>query len=507
MPRITLAEISALQNETSNIRNVCFLAHIDHGKTTLCDHLIATNGIISPKLAGSLRYLDSRPDEQEKLITMKASSISLVFYHKKTKLPYLINLLDSPGHVDFSNETSTALKLSDGALVVVDVLEGICVQTISVLQQAWKECVLPCIVFNKMDRLILELNMTPMEAYLHIQKLLERINAIVATFTNKDALRKDEETAQKTAQSATASESIDTSEKQKKKKDEDKDKDKHKDTDEYLSNLDDSSQWKVFSPELGNVVFCSAIHKWGFTIESMASFYHKKMKMNKKALRKVLWGNYYFDKKSKQVSKKPFKTDKYGNSKSTPIFVKFAFEPIWELYNNMNDCTKLTKMIKKLDINIPTRELNMYTKTRQNTSGDNNNNSQVVNNATNNLLVSIMSRWLPISNAILNMSVSYMPSPVIAQRNKMDKIWDLSLFPNEMKEAIFNCDNKYENVLMYVPKMVCLSKREIEDALEAGMDRTHGPRFTSAKDRSGGKIAYEKGKFKVHVFFVCVTFV
>merc|ERR1712080_494424 len=132
MARITLNEIAALQTSTDNIRNVCFLAHVDHGKTTLSDHLISMNGIISSKNAGDLRFLDSRPDEQERQITMKASSISLVYMPRKAKLPFLVNLVDSPGHVDFSNEASTAVRLCDGALVLVDVLEGICVQTISV---------------------------------------------------------------------------------------------------------------------------------------------------------------------------------------------------------------------------------------------------------------------------------------------------------------------------------------------------------------------------------------
>ena len=105
MTSLLSAKLAKLQHNVDNIRNICILAHVDHGKTSLADSLVATNGVISARLAGKLRYMDSRKDEQERGITMKSSSISL-FYIQNSK-EYLINLMDSPGHVDFSSEVST----------------------------------------------------------------------------------------------------------------------------------------------------------------------------------------------------------------------------------------------------------------------------------------------------------------------------------------------------------------------------------------------------------------
>lgn len=157
-----------------------------------------------------MRYLDNRPDEQERKITMKASNISL-YYQSTNDKEYLINLIDSPGHVDFSSETSAAVRLADGAIVVVDVVEGVCAQTRTILQQAYNENLKPILFLNKIDRLILERDMSTAEAEEHLRRVVEQVNAVVGNifathvFQSEDMSRsnQNQESALETADDST----------------------------------------------------------------------------------------------------------------------------------------------------------------------------------------------------------------------------------------------------------------------------------------------------------------
>ncbi|KAI5304506.1 Cytoplasmic GTPase/eEF2-like protein (ribosomal biogenesis), partial [Ascosphaera atra] len=260
----------------ANTSQICILAHVDHGKTSLTDSLIATNGIISPKLAGKIRYLDSRPDEQTRGITMESSAISLYFPMLRRvngpdappeKREYLINLIDSPGHIDFSSEVSTASRLCDGAVVLVDAVEGVCSQTVTVLRHTWVEQLKPILVINKIDRLITELKMSPLEAYQHMSRLIEQVNAVIGSFFQGERMEEDllwrermEERVNAAAkEKATKSADFSGSEV----------------TGQEWEERDDEELY--FSPERNNVIFCSAVDGWAFTIKQFAVIYEKKL--------------------------------------------------------------------------------------------------------------------------------------------------------------------------------------------------------------------------------------
>ena len=166
-----------LMNKLEYIRNIGIAAHIDHGKTTLSDNLLAGCGMMSEDLAGKQLVLDFDEQEQDRGITINTASASMV--HDFRSKEYLINLLDTPGHVDFGGDVTRAMRAVDGCVVVVCAVEGAMPQTETVVRQALREKVKPVLFINKVDRLINELKVTPEEMQQRFIKIIAKFNDLV----------------------------------------------------------------------------------------------------------------------------------------------------------------------------------------------------------------------------------------------------------------------------------------------------------------------------------------
>ncbi|XP_070543409.1 elongation factor-like GTPase 1 [Ptychodera flava] len=426
MRTTTSQKLAALQHNPANIRNICILAHVDHGKTTIADCLIASNGIISQRLAGKLRYMDSREDEQIRGITMKSSAISLHFI--KDQKDYLVNLIDSPGHVDFSSEVSTAVRLCDGALIIVDVVEGVCPQTHVVLRQAWLENIKPVLVLNKIDRLITELKYSPMEAHLHLQQILEQVNAVTGALFASDVMEKSASKSNgndDTTQQTTGEQVYDWS--------------------AGLEETDDSSLY--FSPDQGNVIFASAIDGWGFSISHFADMYASKLNIKADILRKTLWGDFYLNTKTKRIMKGA------QNKAKKPLFVQFVLENLWSVYEAVQirrDTDKIEKIVKSLNLKISNRDAR-------------HNDGRIH-------LQAICNQWLPLSKAILSMVVDKLPSPFDINEERVEKLMcsggrsfdSLPPQTQELKKDFQACSASSEApTIIYISKMFQVDKKAL----------------------------------------------
>ena len=212
MPRFKqILEIQQLMGRKELIRNIGIIAHIDHGKTTLADSLLAGAGLLSPKMAGMARVLDYLEEEQKRKITIKTANISLLY--KAAGTPYIVNLVDTPGHVDFTGKVTRALRVIDGAVVVVDAVEEIMAQTEIVTRQALEERVRPVLFINKVDKLIIELQLNEEQIQKKLDNIISRFNDLI----------------------------------------------------ELYAETPFKNQWKI-GASLGNVAFGSALHGWGFTM-------------------------------------------------------------------------------------------------------------------------------------------------------------------------------------------------------------------------------------------------
>lgn len=265
---------------------------------------------------------------------MESSAISLFFSMLRRPSPdaapvpkeYLINLIDSPGHIDFSSEVSTASRLCDGAVVLVDAVEGVCSQTVTVLRQTWVEQLKPILVINKMDRLITELKMSPAEAFSHLSRLLEQVNAVIGTFYQGERMEDDLQWRERMEDRINTSSSRDQDRKKQSADDESASVITEATEATEFEERDDEDLY--FAPEKNNVIFCSAVDGWAFTIRQFAAIYEKKLGIKRTVLEKVLWGDYYLDPKTKRV----LGVKHLKGRALKPMFVQLVLDSIWAAY-------------------------------------------------------------------------------------------------------------------------------------------------------------------------------
>jgi elongation factor 2 len=268
------------------------------------------------------------------------------------------------GHVDFSSEVTAALRVTDGALVVVDCVEGVCVQTETVLRQALAERIKPVLCVNKLDRAVLELQLDPEEAYLNFAKTISSANVIIATYNGEDSPMGDVQV----------------------------------------------------TPANGTVAFASGLHGWGFTLTKFADMYATKFGIDRKKMMKRLWGDQFFNAKTKKWSKRADSGGRRG-------FVQFVLDPIYKLFDSvMKEKTDVyEKMFKTLGITLTGEEKDLRAKP---------------------LLKTVMRKWLPAADALLEMIVVHLPSPIKAQAYRAELLYQGPL------------DDSIAPLCMYVSKMV-----------------------------------------------------
>ncbi|OTA05691.1 U5 small nuclear ribonucleoprotein [Trichoderma parareesei] len=283
-----------LMNFPDQTRNVALAGHLHHGKTAFMDMLVMETHDIADRLDRrvgkkrdeALRYTDVHTLERERGVSIKAAPMSLVLQSTKGK-SHLFHIIDTPGHVNFVDEVAAAFRLVDGVCLVVDVVEGVQVNTEQIIKHAALEDIPLTLIINKMDRLILELKLPPKDAYFKLKHVVEEVNTVIAnTVPTKAASRR-------------------------------------------------------LSPEKGNVLFACTDMGWCFTLPSFAKMYTDTYgDINPDDFAKRLWGDVYYNPKRRNFTRKP------AEERSARSFVHFVLEPIYKIFtHSISDSPEQLKLV------------------------------------------------------------------------------------------------------------------------------------------------------------------
>ncbi len=363
--------LASLMATPTLVRNVAIVGQLHHGKTVFMDTLISS-AIESPKLSekfsigeyskhyingkSDVRYSDTRLDEQSRELSIKATLVSLVLESVSSK-SYLYHLIDCPGHVNFLDEMEAALRLVDGAVVVVDAVEGLMLSAVQAIRACVRHDIAITLCISKMDRLILELKIPPLDAFYKIQHLISEVNACVA---------------------------------------------------DAASTMGRMKHYPRLSPEKGNVCFSSAQHGWSFTLESFATQYCGAWRSSAQRSKNItqqlspgdlaprLWGDWFFDTERGSITKK-----QPASGSASRTFIQFILEPLYKIYSHVlgDEPAELVVTVKALGVQLTSEEASLDTK---------------------HLLRCTLHKFFGKPTGFVSMLAQHVPSPVDAAAGKVD---------------------------------------------------------------------------------------
>jgi len=342
-------------------RNVAVVGHLHHGKTALCDMLIEQTHAKPWPLEGDRRYTDSRRDEQARGVTIQATPVSLVLPTGEGK-HYLSTFVDCPGHPCFEAETAAATRLCDGAVVVVDAVEGSMLGTERAVRRCVQEGLAITLVVSKVDRLVLDLRLPPKDAYWKLHRVIDEVNACLASVA-------------------------------------------------HLAPA--GYKMRRLSPERGNVAFASARHRWAFTVQSFARRYAEtaaagragtdpasgaEPAVDAEAFGQRLWGDHWWDPERSCVLVRRAPPGKHP-ADWPRTFVHFVLEPLYKIYAHAlgQEPAELQRVLGPAGVRLSKEELRLD---------------------PSPMLRVVMRRWLGGTEGITDMLVAKVPSPPEAAASK-----------------------------------------------------------------------------------------
>ncbi|XP_013419342.1 116 kDa U5 small nuclear ribonucleoprotein component-like isoform X2 [Lingula anatina] len=352
--------LADLMDNPDLIRNVALCGHLHHGKTSFVDSLVEqTHPEMEIEEGKDLRYTDILFTEQERGLSIKSLPVSLLLQDTRTK-SYLVNVFDTPGHVNFSDEVTAAFRMCDGAVIFIDAAEGVMLNTERLIKHALQEKLAVTVCINKIDRLILELKLPPTDAYYKLRHIVDEVNGLISTFADEE---------------------------------------------------EDMS----VSPLKGNVCFASSYYRFCFTLSSFAKIYSDTYGgINTYEFARRLWGDIYFNSKTRKFSKKP------ANSTSQRSFVEFILEPLYKIFSmTVGDVDlNLPQVCEELGISLTKEERKLNIRP---------------------LLRIVLRRFFGDFSGFVDMCVQHVPSPGDHAKSKVEHTYTGPL-DTELADSMTQCD-------------------------------------------------------------------